>query len=77
VTLEPGDSLLLFTDGVPEAHDRLNNQFGNKGIQAALASAGGAGPKQLIESLVRAVQAHASGRNPHDDVTLVGFGRLV
>jgi sigma-B regulation protein RsbU (phosphoserine phosphatase) len=77
VTLEPGDSLLLFTDGVPEAHDRANNQFGNKGIQAALGAASGSGPKQLIESLVRAVQIHASGRNPHDDVTLVGFGRMV
>ena len=30
-----------------------------------------------LDSLVRAVQSHASGRNPHDDVTLVGFGRLV
>jgi phosphoserine phosphatase RsbU/P len=76
VTLQPGDSLLLFTDGVPEAHDRANNQFGNKGIQSALATAGGSNTKQLIDSLIRAVQAHASGRNPHDDVTLVGFGRI-
>jgi serine phosphatase RsbU (regulator of sigma subunit)/pSer/pThr/pTyr-binding forkhead associated (FHA) protein len=75
VTLEPGDSLILFTDGVPEAHDRENNQFGNKGIQAAVAAAGGSGPKLLIDSLVRAVQVHASGRNPHDDVTLVALGR--
>jgi phosphoserine phosphatase RsbU/P len=77
VTMQPGDSMLLFTDGVPDAHDRGNNQFGNKGIQSALAAAGGASPKQLIESLVRAVQSHASGRSPHDDVALVGFGRLV
>lgn len=76
VTLQPGDSLLLFTDGVPEAHDRANNQFGNKGIAAALAGVSGSGPRVLVDSLVRAVQAHASGRNPHDDVTLVGFGRL-
>jgi serine phosphatase RsbU (regulator of sigma subunit)/pSer/pThr/pTyr-binding forkhead associated (FHA) protein len=76
VTLQPGDSLLLFTDGVPEAHDRANNQFGNKGIAAALAAANGIGPRVLVENLVRAVQAHASGRNPHDDVTLVGFGRV-
>jgi serine phosphatase RsbU (regulator of sigma subunit)/pSer/pThr/pTyr-binding forkhead associated (FHA) protein len=76
VKLEPGDSLLLFTDGVPEAHDRANNQFGSKGIQSALSAAVGTGPKQLIDSLVRAVQMHASGRNPHDDVTLVGLGRM-
>jgi serine phosphatase RsbU (regulator of sigma subunit) len=77
VTLEPGDSLLLFTDGVPEAHDRANKQFGIKGIQSAFSAAAGSGPKHLIDSLVRAVQIHASGRNPHDDVTLVGLGRIV
>ncbi len=76
VTLQPGDCLVLYTDGVPEAHDRANRQFGNKGIETALATASSAAPKQLVESLVRAVQLHASGRNPHDDVTLVGFGRL-
>jgi serine phosphatase RsbU (regulator of sigma subunit) len=76
VTLQPGDSLLLFTDGVPEAHDRVNKLFGDKGIQAAIKGSVGAGPKQLVESLVRAVQAHSSGRSPHDDVTLIGFGRI-
>jgi serine phosphatase RsbU (regulator of sigma subunit) len=76
VALQPGDSLLLFTDGVPDAHDRVNNLFGGKGIEAALRGAAGSGPGQLVESLFRAVQAHASGRNPHDDVTLIGFGRL-
>jgi sigma-B regulation protein RsbU (phosphoserine phosphatase) len=77
VTLLPGDSLMLFTDGIPDAHDRVNNLFGDKGIQAALKGAVGSSPGQLVDSLVRAVQAHSSGRNPHDDVTLIGFGRLV
>jgi len=40
-----------------------------------VAAANGSGPRVLVDSLVKAVQAHASGRNPHDDVTLVGFGR--
>ncbi len=75
VTLEPGDSLLLFTDGVPDALDRAGKAFGVAGIKAALAAAGSPGARQLIESLVRAVQAHSSGRNLHDDVTVVGLGR--
>ncbi len=76
VTMEPGDSLLMFTDGVTEAHDRANRQFGTEGIQAALAAAGDSAPaEKVVESLVRAVEAHASGRSPHDDVTLVAFGR--
>jgi serine phosphatase RsbU (regulator of sigma subunit)/pSer/pThr/pTyr-binding forkhead associated (FHA) protein len=76
VSLQPGDSLLVFTDGIPESYSRNNTQFGEKGIQAAVRAAGGSGPKQLIESLVRAVQAHSAGRNPHDDVAVAGFGRV-
>ena len=77
IPLGPGDSLILYTDGIPDAQDVRNAQFGLSGIQAALAGAGAATPRQLTERLVKAVQAHAAGRNPHDDITLVAFGRTV
>jgi serine phosphatase RsbU (regulator of sigma subunit)/pSer/pThr/pTyr-binding forkhead associated (FHA) protein len=77
IPLGPGDSLILYTDGIPDAQDVRNVPFGLKGMQAALAGAGAATPRQLTERLVKAVQAHAAGRNPHDDITLVAFGRTV
>jgi serine phosphatase RsbU (regulator of sigma subunit)/pSer/pThr/pTyr-binding forkhead associated (FHA) protein len=75
IPLKPGDSLILFTDGIPDALDVRNTQFGIKGMQAALANAGAATPKQLADRMVKAVQTHAAGRSPHDDITLVSFGR--
>jgi len=76
ITLKPGESLLIFTDGVTDALDVNGKQFNLSGIQSALQNAGHASPKQLVDRLTRAVQVHASGREPFDDVTLVGLGRL-
>ena len=46
------------------------------GIQDALQGTGPATAKQLVEKLAKAVQVHAAGRDPFDDVTLVGMGRI-
>jgi serine phosphatase RsbU (regulator of sigma subunit)/pSer/pThr/pTyr-binding forkhead associated (FHA) protein len=75
VALGPSDTLLLFTDGVTEAVDVRNAQFGARGVHAALQTAPEPRPRALVQRLVKAVQAHASGREPHDDVTLVCLGR--
>jgi serine phosphatase RsbU (regulator of sigma subunit) len=75
VTLEPGDSLLMLSDGVPDALDKRENQFTMKGVLRAVQEAGTAGPRQLGERIIKAVQSHAAGRSPHDDITLVCLGR--
>jgi serine phosphatase RsbU (regulator of sigma subunit) len=75
ITLEPGDSLLLFTDGVNESMSVNNVEFGIEGVQRVLREAGDAGPQQLVERLVNAVKQHATGREPHDDLTVVSLGR--
>jgi serine phosphatase RsbU (regulator of sigma subunit)/pSer/pThr/pTyr-binding forkhead associated (FHA) protein len=75
VTLNPGDCLLLFTDGVTDAVDVRNNAFGTKGIITALQAGGPFTPRTLVERLVRAVKQHSAGRDQHDDITLVCLGR--
>jgi serine phosphatase RsbU (regulator of sigma subunit)/pSer/pThr/pTyr-binding forkhead associated (FHA) protein len=75
VELAPGDSLLLFTDGVNESRSTGDVEFGMEGVQRVLKAAGQAGPKELVERLVSAVKQHATGRDPHDDLTVVALGR--
>jgi serine phosphatase RsbU (regulator of sigma subunit) len=75
VPLEPGDSLLLYTDGIPDALDARHNPFGPEGIHRILQGAGGARPEALVERMAKAVEQHASGTEPHDDITLVCLGR--
>jgi serine phosphatase RsbU (regulator of sigma subunit)/pSer/pThr/pTyr-binding forkhead associated (FHA) protein len=73
--LQAGDCLLLFSDGVTDAVNLRNEPFGLEGIHAALAHGGPFTPRSLVERLVRAVRQHAAGRNQHDDISLVCFGR--
>jgi phosphoserine phosphatase RsbU/P len=75
LTLGPGDCVLLYTDGVSESRSVAEQDFGMEGILAAL-NAGPMTPKALGERLVEAVQRHAIDRKPHDDLTVVAFGRV-
>ncbi len=75
LTMQPGDALLLFTDGVTDAEDVQNKQFGLDGVHGVLRR-GAAGPKGAVEGLLKAVHAHAAGNDPFDDITVVSLGRL-
>jgi serine phosphatase RsbU (regulator of sigma subunit) len=61
---------------VTDALDVKGKPFGLDGIHNTLSSAKGANVTQLVDRLAKAVQAHATGRDPFDDITLVGLGRL-
>jgi serine phosphatase RsbU (regulator of sigma subunit)/pSer/pThr/pTyr-binding forkhead associated (FHA) protein len=76
VTLDPGDSLVLYTDGVTDATDVRDARFSMKGIQTALLQPVPAGPKLLVDRLVRAVRLHATNQSQQDDITLVALGRV-
>jgi serine phosphatase RsbU (regulator of sigma subunit) len=75
VKLQPGDYLLLFSDGVPDAYNVRNEAFKIDGIYTALEGGGPLSPKGAGERVVKAVKQHAAGRSQHDDITLVCFGR--
>lgn len=75
VPLAPGDSIIIFSDGVSEAMDVNNVQLEVKGIEAAL-KGNSLSPRALGDRIVKAVKQHATGRQPHDDVTIVAFGRI-
>ena len=74
ICLEPGDSILAFTDGVIEAMDINNVELKTKGVYAAVEGEVHS-PQALGERVVQVVQQFAAGRSQHDDIALVGFGR--
>lgn len=76
VTLQPGDSIVIFSDGVTEAMDVNNKQLGTSGIIDAIKPIK-SGPRGLGEQLVKTCTQFATGRSQHDDLTLVCFGRTV
>ncbi|MCW6008300.1 serine/threonine-protein phosphatase [Micromonospora sp. CPCC 205371] len=70
--LEPGDRLLLYTDGVVEAYDQSGDRFGVErlvDLAERCAAAGMPGPETL-RRLAHTVLAHQDGP-PTDDATLL------
>jgi phosphoserine phosphatase RsbU/P len=74
VGLEPGDSILAFTDGVTEATDIQEIQLQTKGVYAAVQGEAYS-TRGLGEQVVKVVKQFATGRSQSDDIALVGFGR--
>jgi sigma-B regulation protein RsbU (phosphoserine phosphatase) len=72
--LEPGDSVLLFTDGITDAKNKDGREFGMANVLATL-KAGPTAPQPMIEHLVAAVQAHSVGCKQFDDIAVASFGR--
>jgi sigma-B regulation protein RsbU (phosphoserine phosphatase) len=74
VSLEPGDSILAFTDGVTEAMDLQDLQLQTEGVYAAVQGESYS-PRALGDQVVKVVKQFSAGRSQHDDIALVGFGR--
>jgi serine phosphatase RsbU (regulator of sigma subunit) len=74
VSLAPGDSVILYTDGVTEARNPAGELYGverlYQAIQAAPPGASGPGP-----ALAGDVRRFAGDRPQADDLTIVCFGR--
>jgi phosphoserine phosphatase RsbU/P len=71
LVLEPGQTLVLFTDGVSEAFDRDQELFGEQRLLEQLASSPGRNARETTESVLAAVRRHAGGARQSDDLTVV------
>lgn len=70
--LDPGQTLLLFTDGVTEAFNPSGRQFGDQALEAVVAGSRG-GPDLLCDQIANAVKRHRAGAKPNDDQTIVAM----
>ncbi|MCC7397967.1 MAG: serine/threonine-protein phosphatase [Planctomycetes bacterium] len=72
--LEPGDVLLLYTDGITEAVDETGEMFGEERLAALMAQlAPGASARQLVDGIVQALDGFRRGSVGSDDVTMVAI----
>ena len=70
-TLEPGDSIVLYTDGITEAANPQEEEFGRERIEEVCRENPQEPPKVLAALIAAAVDAFVDGVPYHDDRTLV------
>ena len=71
VTIEPGDTFLSFTDGVSEAMNNSDEEWGEERMMDTVKGCCTLSPQQIITRIMEAADAFANGAKQHDDMTLV------
>jgi phosphoserine phosphatase RsbU/P len=71
LALQPGDMLVLFTDGVSEAMNPQDEEWGETRMIQTIELCKGLSAAQTIEYVMAGADEFASGAPQHDDMTLV------
>jgi sigma-B regulation protein RsbU (phosphoserine phosphatase) len=73
LTLNPGDCIFVYTDGVPEATNASNELFGTNRMLAALNRGRGKGCQELLGTVRREIQDFVGGAPQFDDITMLSL----
>ncbi|MBL8178845.1 MAG: PP2C family protein-serine/threonine phosphatase [Bryobacterales bacterium] len=71
VTLEPGDLLLFYTDGITEAENAYGEQFGEERLCQLLRKRNGSTSSEILASIVEHVKEWTGSGELQDDMTLL------
>ncbi len=73
-TITPGACLLLYTDGLDEAHNATQQLFGKERVIRSLADSGGSA-QGTIDALLAEIARFTNGQSQSDDLTLITVAR--
>lgn len=76
VALAPGDTLVFATDGITEARDASDEEYGVVRLERFLFENAGAPPPSLVAGLVRDVERYSAGCDQSDDRAILAFAVL-
>lgn len=71
--LNPGDSLFIYTDGVPEAQNADQEFFGNERLLQTLNDDPDADAEKTVRDMAEAIESFDSGAEQFDDITMLCF----
>ena len=71
IMLNPGDTLFVYTDGVPEAADADMQFFGSDRMVDALNACGETAPEQVLQAVKQAVDGFVKDAEQFDDLTMM------
>lgn len=71
LTLNPGDSLLLYTDGLSEAMNANMEEYGENRLIETVCSKNHMNVAAIRSHILQCVKEHVNGHDQHDDLTMV------
>ncbi|MDQ3666605.1 MAG: SpoIIE family protein phosphatase [Acidobacteriota bacterium] len=71
--LEPGDVLVIFSDGVTEAANAANQLFGDQRLEELVKKSAGRSAKDIKERIEQDVMTFTRGLPQRDDITLIAL----
>ena len=69
--LEPGDTFVLFSDGVSEAMNTVEDFYGEERLLTALSASRGGSVADIATQVMGDVRAFAAGAKQSDDITVL------
>lgn len=74
ISLQKGDRLLLFTDGITEAMNVQNEEFSDEKLEEFLLNCGNISSEKIVETLIAEVKKFTFGAEQSDDITCMVLG---
>lgn len=71
VTLQPGDRLIVFSDGVPDMIDLQEQRYGYERLHQVILANGRLSSKELVAAIVADLDTFSQDADPFDDVTIL------
>jgi phosphoserine phosphatase RsbU/P len=71
VTIAPDDIFIAFTDGISEAMNNADEEWGEERMMEAIYNCASLKPSEMIARIMRAADVFVDGAKQHDDMTLV------
>jgi len=75
LTLDPGDLLVVYSDGLTEARNTQDEEFGADRLQELLPRLRGLSAEESVRVVIDEVTAFLGRERPHDDLSLVVLAR--
>lgn len=73
LALNPGEALLLYSDGLTEAEDPQGAEFGRERLSALAEGSYGLPPQGLVDACVKGARSHQKGAPKSDDLTVMAM----
>lgn len=71
IVLNPGDTLFIFSDGIPEAMNETHDQYGEERLEALLKEMGDAPAQDYVDRIHADVKSHTGTAPQNDDITML------